>query len=481
MFRRSLLALLAIVMSGAPALADDPTEKDDAPPTAMSLLAARGKHDIDNERWNVYAQMTYISLWKRAFDAAYTNVDGAVNSLLPTSERSFTATFTVFLGVRIWKHLEAYVVPEVVSERALTNLHGLGGSIPNFELQKSGSTTPKLYRSRLYLRDTIDLGGERIYKDSGQQQLGGSVDSRRLVFTLGNFTVLDVLDKSAVIGDMRSSILNMAFMTHASYDFAADARGYSWGGVAELYWDDWAIRVARMQPPKDPNGLPIDFHFWRYYNDSIEIERDDTFRNQPGSIKVLAYRNHEFVGRFADAIDELGNNHTAANCPADSVTYGSTSTHAPDLCWVRKPNVKHGIGISVEQFILPDVGVFARAMYSEGRTEVDAYNSADRDVSIGAVGKGTLWNRPYDTAGLGLAFSWISGVHAQYLDLGGIDAFVGDGDLTPGAESVAEVFYSAHVWGPLWLGGDYQRLWNPGFNKDRGPLNIYGLRGHAEF
>ncbi|HEY4055497.1 MAG TPA: carbohydrate porin [Kofleriaceae bacterium] len=478
MYRRASLALVAILSSTAVA---DPDPQDDAPPTAMGLLAAHGKHDLDNENWNAYAQMTYISLWKRPFDALYTDKDGAVNSLRPDAERSFTATFTVFLGLRLYKHLELYVVPEVVSERALTNLHGLGGSIPNFELQKSGSTTPKLYRSRLYLRDTIDLGGERVYKDSSQQQLGGSVDSRRLVFTLGNFTVLDVLDKSAVIGDMRSSIMNMAFMTHASYDFAADARGYSWGGVAELYWDDWAVRVARMQPPKDPNGLPNDFHFWRYYNDSVEIEHDHTIGNQHGSIKLLGYRNHELVGRFSDAIDELGNDHTAANCPAGSVTYGSTNAGAPDLCWVRKPQLKHGAGIAFEQFILPDVGVFARAMYSEGRTEVDAYNSADRDVSVGAIGKGTLWKRPYDTAGMGLAFSWISDIHAQYLDLGGIDAFVGDGDLTKGTEGAFEVFYSAHVWGPLWLGGDYQRIWNPGFNKDRGPLNVFGVRGHAEF
>ncbi|HEY4176762.1 MAG TPA: carbohydrate porin [Kofleriaceae bacterium] len=475
MYRGASLALAAIALSATPAFADDD------PPTAMGMLAAKGNHDLEDEAWNVYAQMTYISLWKRAFDAQYTDVDGAVNSLLPSNERSFTATFTVFLGVRIWKHLEAYVVPEVVSERALTNLHGLGGSIPNFELQKSGSTTPKLYRSRLYLRDTIDLGGERIHKDSGQQQLGGSVDSRRLVFTLGNFTVLDVLDKSAVIGDMRSSIMNMAFMTHASWDFAADARGYSWGGVAELYWDDWAVRVARMQPPKDPNGLPIDFHFWRYYNDSMEIEHDHKINGKVGSIKVVGYRNHEFVGNFADAIDELGNNHTAANCPEGSVTYGSTNASAPDLCWVRKPNLKHGAGVAIEQFVAPGVGIFARAMYSEGRTEVDAYNSADRDVSIGSVARGLLWHRPNDTAGVGLGFSWISDVHAQYLELGGIDAFVGDGRLTKGTEGNFEVFYSAHVWGPLWLGGDYQRLWNPGFNKDRGPLNVYGVRGHAEF
>src|SRR6185312_12601299 len=151
------------------------------------------------------------------------------------------------------KHLEAYFVPEVVSERGLSDLHGLGGSIQNFELQKSGSTTPQLYRSRLFLRDTFGLGGTQVHKDSGQQQLGETVDSRRIVVTVGNFTVLDLFDKSNVTGDPRQTLFNMAFMTHSSWDFAADARGYSWGGAAELYWDDWALRVARMAPPQQPN------------------------------------------------------------------------------------------------------------------------------------------------------------------------------------------------------------------------------------
>jgi hypothetical protein len=53
--------------------------------------------------------------------------------------------------------------------------------------------------------------------------------------------------------------LSLAFLTYPAYDFASDARGYSWGGVAELYRDDWPMRVARITPPKDPNQLPVDF------------------------------------------------------------------------------------------------------------------------------------------------------------------------------------------------------------------------------
>ncbi|MGZ3424864.1 MAG: carbohydrate porin, partial [Polyangiales bacterium] len=111
----------------------------------MNLLARHGLHDIHEERWNAYGQFTYISSWKRPFDAPYTNANGSTNSLLPDAERSYTGSFTLFFGVRLWSGAEAYLVPEVVSLRPLSGLHGLGGSIQNFELQKTGSSTPQLY------------------------------------------------------------------------------------------------------------------------------------------------------------------------------------------------------------------------------------------------------------------------------------------------------------------------------------------------
>jgi hypothetical protein len=83
--------------------------------------------------------------------------------------------------------------------------------------------------------------------------------------------------------------------------------------------------------------------------------------------------------------------------------------------------------------------------------------------------------------GIGSGLSWISSIHAQYLAMGGVDGFVGDGHLRQAAEGVFEVFYSVNLLKALWLTADYQYLWNPGFNADRGPVNIFGTRAHAEF
>jgi hypothetical protein len=447
----------------------------------MKLLADHDLHDIDQEKWNAYGQFTYISSWKPRFPARYTNLNGSTNSLLPDPERSFTGTATLYLGARLWKGGEAYLVPEVISELPFSQLRGLGGAIQNFELQKGGSQTPQLYRSRGYIRQTFGLGGEPISKESSPLQLGTTYDSRRVVVAFGNFSSLDFFDRNAFGIDPRQGFFNLAFLTYPAYDFAADARGYSWGAVGELYWDRWAARVGRIAPPQLPNQLPVDFKLGRHYGDQIELERKNRFFRQDGLVRIFAYRNHEVIGRFSDAVAvfEADPQKNATTCPG--FNYGSQNANAPDLCWVRKPNTKVGAGVYAEQYIAPDIGIFGRAMFSDGKTEVDSYTSTDRSVTFGLLAKGSLWSRPLDVTGAGIYLGWISQSHSDYLRLGGIDGFIGDGSIHPAAETALDMFYSFNVGKSLWLSGDYQRVLNPAFNSDRGPVNIFSTRIHVEF
>lgn len=448
----------------------------------MHILTSHGLHDFEEERWNAYGQFTYISTWKLPFSARYTNANGSVRSLLPDGERSFTASASLFLGAHLWPGGEAYIVPEVIALRPLSGLNGLGGAVQNFELQKTGSASPRVYRARTYLQQTIGLGGTPLRKSSDPLQLATTVTSRRLVLRIGNFTILDFLDRNALGSDPRQQFFNMAFMTYAAYDFASDARGYSWGGIAELYWDAWAVRFGRISPPKHPNTLPVDLRLDRHYGDQIELERKFELLGHPGAVRLLAYSNRALVGRFDDAVAAYRANPTmnAANC-GDRYNYNSENTNAPDLCWVRNTHYKRGIGASVEQFFTDEIGVFVRGMVSDGNTEVYAYMPADRSLAFGALGKGSAWKRPHDVAGVGAAFAWISKSHAEFLRLGGVDGFIGDGYLTQGTESVLEAFYSVNLLEALWLSADYQHITNPAFNADRGPVEIFGARMHAEF
>ena len=448
----------------------------------MNELSHRGLHDIRDESWNLYGQYTYITSYKPPIHAPYTNVNGSPNSLWPQAERGFTSTFTFFGGVRLWPGGEVYVVPELIAERAFSTLHGLGGSTENFELQKTGSEAPTLYRSRLFLRQNFDLGGRRVEKTSDPLQLASVVGSRRLVLTVGNFSALDIFDRNNVVGDLRQTFFNEAFMTHASWDFPADARGYTWGATAELYLGDWVVRVGRLAPPASPNSYPLDVRLWKTYGDQVEIEHDHKLFGRAGAVRLLAYRNYEVIGRFVEAIAALQADPTKNAAACTSYNYGSGNFRAPDLCWVRRPQVKVGVGINVEQYVADGVGVFARAMFSDGRTEVDAFDSADRDFSFGVVAKGSLWKRPFDMTGVAFAATFISDAHARYMSLGGIDAFTGDGRLErSGPEELFEAFYSLNLLRAIWFAGDYQFLANPAYNRDRGPEHVISGRFHAEF
>lgn len=456
-----------------------------APPAqrvdAMHLLAERGLHELDDERWNAYGQLTYISSWKLPFTAAYTNLGGSNNSLLPGPERSFTGTVTAYLGVKLWPGAEVYFAPEVIAERPLSGLHGLGGAIQNFELQKTGGEDPAVYRSRIYLRQTIGFGGAKVAKPSDALQLGATVDARRVVLTVGNFSVLDFFDKNAFSTNPRQQFLNMVFMTHAAYDFASDARGYAWGGALEVYFDDWALRFARVSPPQNPNQLPVTLHFDQFYGDQLELEHTHRLFGRAGAVRLLGYRNRELMGRFDDAIAAFQGDPSKNAAACTGFNYGSTNATAPDLCWARRPNVKLGLGVNLEQHLTDDLGVFFRGMFSDGQTEVQAYTSSDRSISFGALAQGSPWRRAADVAGVGLGVAWISKSHAEYLRLGGVDGFIGDGNLRVAPEIAFDVFYSANLLKCVWVSFDYQHIHNPAFNADRGPVNLFSLRVHAEF
>jgi len=447
----------------------------------MRLLADHGLHDLQNERWNFYSQLTYITQSTEPFRAAYTNLNGTPNSLSPNSKHSFTATSTSYFGLKAWEGGEFYASPEMISETPLSGLKGLGGDIQNFELQKNGSVSANWYVARVFYRHTVGFGGESKAVESAPMQLAGSQDSRRLVVTAGNLSILDIFDKNNYSGDLRHQFFNMGFMANSAYDFAADLHGYSWGFAGEYYWDDWTLRFGRFIGPAVPNGTALDFDIFNYYGDQVEIERRYNISGQPGAIRLLGFRNRENMAKFTDAIAayQADSSKNATNCTTFS--YGNPNASAPDLCWARKANIKMGVGINMEQSLNKDLGIFFRAMYNDGQTEQYSYTSADRSLSLGGILKGADWGRPKDTVGLGYAMSWISKQHAEFLNMGGIDGFIGDGKINAAAEQVLDVFYQCHVFSSTWVSVDYQHMSNPAYNADRGPVDIYGARVHFEF
>ena len=69
-----------------------------------------------------------------------------------------------------------------------------------------------------------------------------------------------------------------------------------------------------------------------------------------------------------------------------------------------------------------------------------------------------------------------------YLAAGGLGGIIGDGALpNAGPEQILEVYYSIRVFSFAHLTVDYQFVNNPAYNRDRGPVSVFGLRARVQF
>ena len=101
--------------------------------------------------------------------------------------------------------------------------------------------------------------------------------------------------------------------------------------------------------------------------------------------------------------------------------------------------------------------------------------------AAGLALQGTAWGRQDDTFAVAAVVNAISDSARGYFAAGGLGVLIGDGRLNYGTENVLETYYSANVTAWLRATFDYQFALHPAYNRDRGPVSIYGIRAHAEF
>ena len=447
---------LACLVFGAPA-----TAADEDPTSSLEKVAASSGSEVSKpeESIAVHGQSTYVWQYKPSFPAAYTGT----KSLLPSAEHGYSWSATLSVGLRLWHGATVFLDPELIQGVAFSDSQGLGG-LANAELAKAAVANPTIYRARLFLRQEIAIGNETEPAESGFHQLAGPQGKRRVVITAGNLSVLDVFNSLEYAHDPRSEYLNTAFASHASFDFPADARGYTWGAAVEYIDGDWAVRVGRFMQPAEPNGLQLDTRIFEHYGDMLELERAYTLLGNAGKARLLLWRNHAHMGAFSDAID-----------------LASRSGGAPDVAQVRREHAKVGAGVSLEQKVGESLGLYARADWADDKTESYAFTEVGRSTSAGAILKGLKWHRGMDSLGVAVAFNGLSKQHQDYLARGGLGGFLGDGTLRYGPEQICEVFYSLAVQRHLFVSPDFQYIRHPGYNRDRGPARFYGVRVHAQF
>lgn len=415
--------------------------------------------EVKDERWNIFWQATSIGQYHGAFRSPY---EGP-NSLRDTPERDVSLTSTLYLGFRLFENTQIYLNGELAGGKGFSGVTGIAG-FPNGEMPRVVTATPRPYLARAYVQQDFGFGDERETVDSEENQLAGSRPMNRYTLIVGKFSAEDFFDNSSYSHDPRTQFMSWGTMYNGAFDYPADTRGYTWGWIHELHTRKWSFRYGGLGEPKVANGPQFDRRVLRDRGDVVEVERRYAPDVHPGAIRLLGSLLHTDSGTYSEAIQLAQQTHMA-----------------PDITLTRHPgNVKYGFGISAEQAITRNIGVFTRLGWNDGKTESFAFTAIDRIATGGVSLVGRRWKRPQDTAATAMSVGGLSAVHAQYLAMGGLDFIIGDGRLRYAPEYVWESYYSARLLPGLFATFDLQHVNNPGYNQDRGPVWIESIRLHIE-
>lgn len=435
---RPLLFLIAGVLSGAP-----------------PARAQNASNDPAAARFNVYFQATSIAQHHGAFPSLY---EGD-NSLPAHRENRVSVTATVFLSYRLNSWTELVVNPEVAGGKGFGQVTGMAG-FTNGEIARVAEATPKLYVARGYVKNTWPLSPAMELMEAGPNQLAARVPVRRFTIIAGKFAITDFFDNNSYSHDPRHQFMNWSLMSNGAWDYPADTRGYTIGTVQELAVRTWSLRAATVMEPTEANGPTLDTRIAQNRGTAVEWERRYQPLGHSGVLRVLAFENRERAGTFRTAI-----------LPA-----GTT-----DLASTRRPGTKkYGFGLNLQQEITKDIGAFARYGWSDGKTEAWAFTQIDRSLSGGLSLEGRLWRRPADHVGIASVRNYLSGDDRAFLAAGGMGFIIGDGRLRYAPESITEAYYAWRMIQNWTLTLDYQRVVNPAYNQDRGPISVATLRVHWE-
>jgi high affinity Mn2+ porin len=410
------------------------------------------------ERSSLHYQATIASQWHPTFRAGYSGA----NSMRPGQESATSVVADFFGGMRLWRWTEAYFQPELAGGRGLSSTLGVG-AFPSGEVYRVGDPTPTMIVGRVFLRQTIGLGGGTVAVNPGPNQLAGECDRNALTLLVGKIATTDVVDANPYANDPHTGFMSWGLWASAAYDYPADTRGYTWGVATDLSINWWSARAGVFLEPKEANGMDLEWNLAKARGVVGEFEARYLVRGLPGAVRVLVFDNTARMGSYQEALAQA-------------------SQSAPDVAATRADGrTKAGFAASTNQDLGHGLGAFLRISYNDGQNETWAFTEIDRAVAAGLVQSGSRWGRSDDNAGLALVVSGLSDVHRRYLAAGGYGFIIGDGRLDYAPEVLAEVYYWLRLTREVSLGVDYQPIVNPAYNRDRGPIQVVTGRVHVAF
>ena len=425
----------------------------------------------DGTRYWVSGQANSIFQMHGHFRSPY---EGA-NSLQDTFETKASEVATLYLGYQLQPNsrfdTDFIVDVENAGGRGISQALGLAGAT-NLDVVRNPTLSSLPYLARGEIHQTIGLTDEMVDQDRGMFALASKVPVRRFDIRIGKMSLPDSLDVNSVGTDSHLQFTNWTIDNNGAWDYAADTRGYTVGGILE--YDDrvWSARYAIAAMPTVANGLDLDWAISRANGQNWEFELRKGLlaplldAKRKGAVRVLSFVNHAHMGDYRQSVQQ----------------YLSGKIATPDILPTERFGaVKYGFGLNTEQEVTDRLRVFGRFGWNEDQHESFADTEVGQTVLVGGDYNGKDWKRANDKVGAAFVSNAIKRDHQNYLHYGGLGFLLGDGNLNYGRENILEWYYNAHVWRGLYAMGGGSYVDDPGYNRDRGPVYVPTVRVHIDF
>jgi hypothetical protein len=426
----------------------------------------------DNSQWWLSGQANIIIQGDLPFHSPYQGT----NSFIPRGEYKTSMVGTLYTALRpthsIRYNTDLIFDLEAAEGRGLSEAFGMAG-FTNLDVVRNPNLGRVPYPARYEIHQVIGFTSKSAKQDPGPFAAAPSVPLRRVEFRIGKMGVPDFFDLNGVGSDSHLQFMNWTVDNNGAWDYAADTRGYTMGGIAEYDDSVWSLRYGIFAMPVVANGIDLDWALSRAHGQNGEFELRHSFvSNRKGVQRLLFYANNAHMGTYREAVEDFLNGSDTAKY---GVTVPTITLHA------HFGALKYGFGYNTEQEVTENLRVFARFGWNEGQHESFAYTEVDQTVLAGADYAGTRWHRPVDKIGLAVVSNAIKADHQNYLKLGGLGFLLGDGNLNYGRENIVETYYNYHAWRGLFYALDVQHIDDPGYNRDRGPVWVGSVRAHIDF
>src|ERR1700691_5553561 len=420
-------------------------------------------HHLIADRIWISGQANFIFQAHNPFHSPYAGTNSFQSRVETTA---LSRVLTLYTGIKLTRWTEFIFDAEEAGGKGLSNALGIA-AFPNLDVVRNPSLSQGVYAARYFIHYTVPLTADRVEEEPNPFYLQESIPRQRIEFTIGKMSIVDFFDLNAVGRDSHLQFTNWSIYTNGAYDSAANTRGYTVAAMLSYAGPKFEVRYAEALMPTVANGIDLQADLRTARADNLELEwKPQWFQGLDTHIRPLAYLNHANMGDYGQAI----------------AAYQQGITNVPDITAYRhQGSLKQGFGINVEQALPANFRAYFRAGWNEGHKESFAYTEMNSTVSFGFELPGDAWARKEYQIGSAFETGGISTKHREYLALGGLGFILGDGHLNYGREAVSETYYNLHVVSGLYMGVQLSFINNPGYNRDRGPVVVPGVRAHVDF